>query len=272
MNFLEDIIDVKKREVGRLHASTTLESLKDHASSQPSPLGFLKKPKGHDPLALIAEVKKASPSKGDIQVNADPATVASHYDAGGTDAISVLTDEHFFKGSIQDFQEVRVATNKPLLRKDFIIDEWQVYEARAIGADAVLLIAAILDERRMQILYDLARSLNMSVLLEIHQKEELNILNSLSVPQYIGINNRNLNTFQVDLATTEILVPLVQERFPDAMIISESGISTNEDAIRVKQAGAHGLLVGESLMRRGLEHIHEAIASLKNGMEASAGR
>ncbi len=270
MNFLKEILEVKRQEVEKLHASTTLEALKDMASLQAAPVGFLSKPARFDQLALISEVKKASPSKGDIQLSADPTVVAMRYDEAGTDAISVLTDEHFFKGSIDDFKAVRTATKKPLLRKDFIIDEWQVYEARAIGADTVLLIAAILDKKRMRALYELAQSLNMSVLLEIHDKEELKILSSLPAPRYVGINNRNLHTFLVDLETTESLVPMVQEMFPDAMIISESGIRSKEDAIRVKEAGVDGILVGESLMRSGLDHIAEAIIALKNGGEVSA--
>ena len=268
MNFLEKIIQVKKQEVAQLRQATSREALIERGTMQPPVVPFLSKPTKAHELRLIAEVKKSSPSKGDIQVQADPARVASYYEQGGADAISVLTDRQFFSGSNDDFLQVRAVTRKPLLRKDFIIDEWQVYEARAIGADAILLIAAILEKDRIRRLYELAQELGMAVLIEVHHQDELEIVKAIEHPRYIGINNRDLQNFNVNMATTETLVPLVQHLFPDAMVISESGITTSEDAKRAHSAGAHGLLVGEFLMRKGLDRINEAIGSLKQTTRA----
>ena len=263
MNFLTEILQIKKQEVAQLRQSTSREALIEQGTMQPPIVPFLSKPTIAHELRLIAEVKKSSPSKGDIQAQADPASVASYYDQGGADAISVLTDRQFFAGSNEDFLQVRAVTRKPLLRKDFIIDEWQVYEARAIGADAILLIAAILEKDRISSLYELAQELGMAVLIEVHHQDELEIVKAIEHPRYIGINNRDLHNFHVNMATTGALVPLVQHLFPDAMIISESGITTSEDAKRAHFAGAHGLLVGEFLMRKGLDQVNEAIVSLK---------
>lgn len=263
MNFLARISAVKEQEVAKLRKDFTENDWLSKIASQQKPVPFLQNPQVTGALALIAEVKKASPSKGNIQALADPVKVAKQYDSSGADAISILTDREFFSGSIADFEQVRAVTGRPLLRKDFIIDEWQVYEARAIGADAILLIAAILSPVRLQNLHSLAQKLGMSVLLEVHNKEELERLAVIQQPQYVGINNRDLKTFQVDLATTESLAPYARELYPTAMLISESGFFSGTDTARVQAAGAQGVLVGEALMRLGLNKVPEAIADLK---------
>ena len=263
MNFLTDIMQVKEREVAQLRRSTSERALIERALSQAPARTFLSPRRAADELLLIAEVKKASPSKGAIKPGADPAQTAVRYDAGLADAISVLTDKQFFSGSVDDFMRVREATEKPLLRKDFLIDEWQVYEARSIGADAILLIAAILDDGRLRALYELAKELGMAALLEVHNQEEAERLKAVGSPRYIGINNRDLHSFRVDLKTTESLLPSVRKLYPEAVVISESGISTPADALRAKAAGADGLLVGEALMRQGFDQVGDVIASLK---------
>ncbi len=268
---MTDIVQVKSQEIERLHRATSERELILRAERVPPAHPFLPKNEIANELLVIAEVKKASPSKGSIQLTADPARVASAYDAGGADAISVLTDERFFSGSIADFLSVRNATQRPLLRKDFLLDEWQVYEARAMGADAILLIVAILSEERLRALQQLATELGMAALLEVHNREEADRLKAIAAPRHIGVNNRNLHTFQVDLHTTETLVPYLHSAYPDAVIISESGIAAVSDAARASAAGANGLLVGEALMRQGLAQVGTTIGAFKNAVNGSGG-
>lgn len=195
--------------------------------------------------AVIAEVKKASPSKGVIRPNFDPACIAASYASHGAACLSVLTDEQFFQGSAVYLQQARAACHVPVLRKDFLCDEYQVYQARAMGADAVLLIVACLSDEQLRELEDCALSLNMAVLLEVHDADELGRALELRTP-LLGINNRNLRTFDVSLQTTLDLLPQVSG---DKLMITESGITTPSDIQRMVHAGVYGFLIGEAFMR-----------------------
>lgn len=196
--------------------------------------------------AIIAEIKRASPSKGDILPNLDPATVARQYENCGAAAISVLTDGHF-KGTLDDLRAVRTAVDLPLLRKDFMFHPYQVYEARAAGADCILLIVAMLKEGELRSLAALAREIKMTALVEVHNPEEFALAQRIGA-ELIGINNRDLHTFVTDLAVTE---RLLSDYRGNALIVGESGISTPEDICRLDAAGARAFLIGESLLRDG---------------------
>lgn len=195
--------------------------------------------------AIIAEVKKGSPSKGTIRADFDPLAIARIYAGNGATCLSVLTDNHFFQGSLEYLALIRGAVDLPLLRKDFIFDPYQLYEARLAGADAVLLIAAMLDLAQLHDLAALARQLTMDVLLEVHDEAELEKALQVDV-ELIGVNNRNLSTFVVDLATTERLAPLVPA---GRLLVAESGINARGDVERLGRAKASAFLVGEALMR-----------------------
>lgn len=199
-------------------------------------------------LSVIAEIKRASPSKGDINVGMEPNEQARLYEFGGASAISVLTDTPFFKGSMDDLKNVRDTVQIPILCKDFIIDMIQIDRAKQAGANVILLIAAALDLSRLRELYQYARDQDLEVLFEIHNESELEMAFKVGV-NIIGINNRDLKTFNVDLKVTENLAAQITDH--ETVIISESGIITRADAERVAKAGAHGILVGESLMLSG---------------------
>ena len=197
------------------------------------------------PFSVIAEVKRASPSKGDLAPIADPASLARSYEQGGAAVISVLTERRRFGGSLADLDQVRAAVTVPVLRKDFMVEDYQVLEARAHGADIVLLIVASLDDARLRGLHELARGLGMTVLVEVHDESELDRALSLS-PEVVGINARNLKTLEVDLATCHALLPLV----PGGVVaIAESGISQASEVAELATRGAHAVLVGEALVR-----------------------
>ena len=195
---------------------------------------------------LIAEIKRASPSGGPIRETMDPAEIARAYHAGGAACLSVLTDGPHFQGSIQDMQQARAAVPMPVLRKDFILEPWQVYESRAIGADCILLIMAALTDAEAIELEGIARALDLDVLVEVHDRRELDRALGLQTPM-IGINNRNLKTLQTDIETTIELAPHVP---PGKILITESGIRSHDDLKRLAAVGAHCLLVGESLLRQ----------------------
>jgi indole-3-glycerol phosphate synthase len=252
-NILEKIVWEKDREVASARERVPLEQLKTQVAELPAPRDFLaalrsacRKP------AVIAEVKKASPSKGVIREDFDPVAIAQGYAAGGASCLSVLTDKPFFQGGFEVLVQVRQVVDLPLLCKDFILSPYQLYQARAAGADAALLIAAILTDVDMSYLLKVARSLGLAVLVEVHDAAELERVLALDGVQLIGINNRNLANFDTDLATTEQLTERfgAQIRAKGALLVSESGLFSRDDLDRVQSAGADAVLVGESLMRQ----------------------
>lgn len=236
---LDRIIEVKKTELEQLRG-LAFSGIKERKKRS-----FIKKIQEANEMKIIAEFKRASPSKGDINPNLNPVEQAQKYERFGADAISVLTDSSFFKGSFADLQAVREAIDLPILCKDFIIDSVQIDVAKQAGADLVLLIAAAMESTQLKELYQYAQSQGLEVLVEIHDEEDLEKAISANA-QLIGINNRNLKTFEVSLTTTEKLASLVTET--GAMLISESGIKTVQDVSKVQAAGARGILVGETFM------------------------
>jgi indole-3-glycerol phosphate synthase len=244
MNKLDEICATKRREVALRKA----EGLAMWPA--PSPVrGFehALRTKATDGFALIAEIKKASPSKGLIRKDFDPPAHARAYEAGGAACLSVLTDAPYFQGHEDYLVAARAACALPVLRKDFMVDPWQVGEARAMGADAILIIVAALDDAQMVEIEAEARALEMDVLVEVHDEVELDRARRSLLSQLIGVNNRNLKTFDVDLASTERLVKRVPD---DVLLVCESGISTYADCTRMATHGVRSFLVGESLMRQ----------------------
>ncbi|MBW2561845.1 MAG: indole-3-glycerol phosphate synthase TrpC [Deltaproteobacteria bacterium] len=241
---LDEIVRVKRSEVRRLRESNSLEAMRQAALDRPAPRNFEAAVSGVD-CAVIAEVKRSSPSKGRIREDFDPLAIASLYEENGAAAISVLTDEIFFEGKKAYLSEIQKRVSVPILRKDFIIDPYQICETRIIGADAVLLIAAILEGAALEDFIELAESLGLASLVEVHSQEELERALDAGA-EIIGINNRNLKTFSTDLATSLELAPLVPE---GRVVISESGIEGRGDIERLMEWGIHTFLVGETLMR-----------------------
>lgn len=240
MTILDKIIAQKKRELVDLINRPLFERVEKPVPS------FKKQVSASDKLNIIAEIKRKSPSKGDINTAVDPVEQARMYEKSGAAAISVLTDETFFNGSLADLRAVRKAVDLPILCKDFIIDTLQIDYARAAGATMILLIVAALSDQDLKKLYDYATSVGLEVLVEVHDEKEMERALKLN-PEIIGINNRDLKTFTVDLSTTERLAPLALNS--GAVLISESGMRERKDAERAMQAGAKGILVGETLMR-----------------------
>jgi indole-3-glycerol phosphate synthase len=240
---LEKIVDSTRKSVAERKARTPLADLEKVAGRQAPPRDFASALQG-DGISLIAEIKRASPSKGVLCKNLNPSSLARIYEQGGAAAISVLTESEYFQGSFADLEAVRREVDLPLLCKDFVIDSYQIYEARAHGADAVLLIVAILTQHELKTLIETARSLGMAALVEVHNKSELDKALEVS-PGIIGINNRNLTDFSVDLKTTLSLKPLIPENIA---VVSESGIHTQADVLRLQQAGINAILVGEALV------------------------
>jgi indole-3-glycerol phosphate synthase len=216
-------------------------------------------------MSVISEVKRASPSKGNIYEQVDPVDQAIQYENANASAISVLTDETFFKGSIEDLKRIREAVQLPILCKDFIIDSIQIDRAKSAGASIILLIVAALEEEKLLALYRYAVSKGLEVIIEVHNEDEVATAVSLN-PRIIGINNRDLKTFEVDLGTTTRLRKLILN--PTVLVISESGLKTKKDAILAKEAGARCILVGETLMRS--ENILETMSELQVSLEVSS--
>ncbi|WP_440224650.1 indole-3-glycerol phosphate synthase TrpC [Dokdonella sp. MW10] len=247
-DILQRILARKVEEIAERRARVSIDDLHARVAGLPDTRGFAaaleaKIEAGH--AGVIAEVKKASPSKGVIRADFDPAAIARSYEAGGAACLSVLTDADFFQGHEDYLHAAREACTLPVLRKDFTIDPYQVVEARAIGADAILLIAAALSDEAMLELALLAAELDLDVLVEVHDEEELERALEIPAP-LIGVNNRNLRTFEVSLDTTLRL----HARLPDErLLVTESGIATHEDVARLRGAGIHAFLVGEAFMR-----------------------
>jgi indole-3-glycerol phosphate synthase len=255
-NILDTIVEQKQREVAqlpaRLIAAGDLRDALLERGERRDFIAALKNPRVGK-IGLIAEVKKASPSMGVICKDFDPVRIAKEYEAAGASCLSVLTDEKFFQGSLDYLRQIRAAVKLPLLRKDFIIDERQILEAIEWGADAILLIVAILTDEQLAKFYSLATEAGLAVLVEVHDEEELE--RALKIfPTLIGVNNRNLKTFKVDLATTEQLAAKLFSSLVtrhSSLLVAESGIHTRADVNRLKKCGAGAILVGESLVKQG---------------------
>ncbi|MDR7415244.1 MAG: indole-3-glycerol phosphate synthase TrpC [Armatimonadota bacterium] len=242
MSVLERIVQHKWRELAQARAACPEHEVKRRALTAPSPRDFAAALRGEG-IAVIAELKAASPSAGVIRQDLNPAALARAYEAGGAEALSVLTDRPFFQGSPEHLQAAREATRLPVLRKDFTLAAYHVYEARALGADAVLLIAAILDDAQLRALRELAEALGMAAVVEVHTEEEVERA-LRSGARIIGINNRDLRTFRVDLATTFRLRPRIPEGI---LVVSESGIAHPDQVKALAEAGVDAVLVGTAL-------------------------
>lgn len=248
-DILAKICADKRVEVARRQAVTSVEDLKHQIKDVEKPRGFgraLMDAAAAGRAGLIAEIKKASPSGGLIREDFDPAVLARAYAGAGAACLSVLTDQPYFEGSPEHLKAARAAVKLPVLRKDFILDPWQIYESRAMGADCILLIMAMLTDEQARSLEELARALDMDVLVEVHDEAELHRALGLQT-RLLGINNRNLKTMVTTLETTEKLSRLCP---PERFVISESGIKTHDDVLRLRKVCVEGFLVGESLMRQ----------------------
>ena len=251
-NILEEIVWHKEIEVDKLRERLPLLELRQKIANTAPPCDFLAALKqGKTQPALIAEVKKASPSKGVIREDFDPVAIARTYEQGGATCLSVLTDSKFFQGSYENLSLVRQAVSLPLLCKEFILYPYQIYYARSQGADAVLLIAAILSDQDLAYFVKIVKGLGMTALVEVHSLAEFDRVLAIEGIELIGINNRNLETFKVDLDNTRQLLEARGEKVREKgiLIVSESGLHTATDLAKVKQAGANAVLIGESLVK-----------------------
>jgi len=245
-DILEKIVATKRREVEEAIRLRPLRDLMKLADQSPPARDFIAPLRNAPPIRLIAEVKRASPSKGIIREDFDPVAIATAYVEAGASCLSVLTDKDYFQGSLDYLTAIRAKVDLPLLRKDFVIHPYQIFEARVAGADAVLLIAECLTRQELRGLYQLIRELGMRALVEFYERSNLdNVLNTGA--ELIGVNNRNLKTFAVDLQHT---IRLRREIPPDKIVVGESGIYTAADAKLLQDAGVQAMLVGESLMRQ----------------------
>ncbi|MEI6443052.1 MAG: indole-3-glycerol phosphate synthase TrpC [Nostocales cyanobacterium ELA583] len=252
-NILEEIVWQKETEVEKMREKLPLRELQKQALSAPPTRDFVAALRqGKTNPALIAEVKKASPSKGVFRADFDPVAIAQSYQAGGASCLSVLTDVKFFQGSFENLSRVRNAVDLPLLCKDFIIYPYQMYWARIHGADAVLLIAAILNDQDLQYFIKIAKNLKMAALIEVHNLKELDRVLALDTVSLVGINNRNLEDFSVDLQTTCQLMTARGEQLQakNILVVSESGLHHPEDLSVVKKVGVSAVLIGESLVKQ----------------------
>ena len=246
-DILARILERKREEIAEGARAVPVAEMRRRAADAAAPRGFraaLEARIGEGRPAVIAEIKRASPSRGVIRRDFDPSRVAAGYERGGAAALSVLTDRDFFQGAPDHLREARAATALPALRKDFLVDPWQVHEARAMGADCVLLIVAALDDDRLRELAELAGELGLDTLVEVHDEAELDRALRIPAP-LIGINNRDLRTFETTLATTRRLAPRVPE---DRRTVTESGIASRDDVAGLRADGVHAFLVGEAFM------------------------
>ena len=258
-DILDKIVAVKREEVAAALRHKPLDVVRADAESRVLTRDFegaMRAKITVGQAAVIAEVKKASPSKGVLRAEFIPADIAQSYAEFGAACLSVLTDKRFFQGSVDFLKQARASCDRPVLRKDFMIDVYQIYEARAMGADAILLIAACLDDAQMADMEVVARSLDMAVLVEVHDRAELERALKLKT-RLVGINNRNLKTFEVSLHTTLDMLPDVPA---DRLLVTESGIQTSDDVRRMREAKVHAFLVGEAFMRA--DEPGEALAKL----------
>lgn len=248
MTILDEILEHKRGEIEAAKMSRNPAGLALEAKAcARTPCGFREAIRSMRGVSVIAEIKRRSPSKGLIREDFDAVAIAQAYADAGAACISVLTDQHFFGGTLDDLARVRAVIDTPILRKDFVIDQYQIDEARVVGADAVLLIVAALDDDLLKEFYDHATGLGLDVLVEVHDEKELERALAIG-SDMIGVNNRDLRTFVVDLATTERLAAKILD--PDVVLVAESGISNVGDVERLSRAGAAGFLVGELLMRQ----------------------
>ncbi|MDP3136696.1 MAG: indole-3-glycerol phosphate synthase TrpC [Burkholderiaceae bacterium] len=247
-DILDKIVAVKREEIAAAMQRKSLQAMREDAESRLRTRDFLGAMRARIAAggsAVIAEIKKASPSKGVLREDFIPADIAQSYAEFGAACLSVLTDRQFFQGSVDYLKQARASCDLPVLRKDFLVDPYQVYESRAMGADCILLIAACLDDGRMAELEAIALSLDMAVLVEVHDAAELARALRLKTP-LVGINNRNLKTFEVTLDTT---LGLLADVPPDRLLVTESGVQTRADVQRLREAGVRAFLVGEAFMR-----------------------
>ena len=255
---LDDIVEKRKEQLQREKDNIEPQDMKEMALNSKNKNHGFKEALKKSGLSVISEVKKASPSKGVIAEDFRPVETAIAYENAGAAAISCLTEEHYFKGGSKYFADIRAKVDIPMLRKDFIFDEYQIYEAKVLGADAILLIAAILSEEKIKEFYDLAKSLEIDCLVEVHNEKELKKVVACGC-DIIGINNRNLKTFDVDLNTTSKLAPLIPY---EAVLVSESGMKDENDMKNVKEQGADAVLIGETFMRS--DNIKETMKQLRS--------
>lgn len=266
-DILRKIEAYKRREIAEAKVRMPFKTLERQARDHDPPRGFIRaieRQHSQGRIAIIAEIKKASPSKGVIREDFDPAALAKAYEKGGATCLSVLTDAPSFQGSLANLEMARKAAIMPALRKDFMLDPYQVYEARANGADCILIVMASVDDSAAKALNAAAHDLRMDVLVEVHDEEQLKRALQLEA-RLIGINNRDLHTFKVALETTERLAPKIPK---DRIVVSESGIEKHEDCVRLERAGVATFLVGESLMRH--KDVTEATRNLIAGAPAKA--
>jgi len=253
MNFLKTIVDVKKQEVDELKRKFSISSFRDFEFYYQKSLPFSPALQKEKAIAVIAEIKKASPSKGIIRENFDHLKIAKTYFENNVDSVSILTDEKFFRGNINYLKDIAQFKTAPLLRKDFIIDELQIHQAKAFGADAILLICEALDKSVIPELTLCANEIGLEVLLELHSEKQLDKINQ-NINKIIGVNNRDLESFNVNLKTS---INLRQSFNEDIIFVSESGITTQQDIFELKQIGVHAVLAGEHFMKQ--INIHSAI-------------
>lgn len=259
MSILDEIFLHKRKEVEHARARVSLADLKENAQSCPPAQGFMKALQNSPhPLALIAEVKAASPSEGTIRANFDPESIAKSYANAGADALSVLTDQKYFGGDSQNIRLAKDAAKLPALRKDFIYDEYQIWEAKLWGADAFLLIAAALANDELAHLLEIGQEAGLDALVEVHTKEETERALTAGAT-LIGVNNRDLSTFETRLETSEELLPLIA---PHALAVSESALKTHDDLLRVQQAGARAVLIGTRFCQS--DDIESAVHEVMN--------